>query len=110
MVLPLFGGKSLSPQCKVDCKGEKQQSSKEDDADHGCRSYQLTSRPPETMTLASDLMGRMVLDTESPSRLRTARNCFAKWASESPENAALEIMVAPLDARLKFLGKRSLLR
>ena len=51
-------------------------------------------------------MERMVLDTESPSRLRAARNCFAKWASESPDNAGLQIMVAAIDARLKVLGNK----
>jgi hypothetical protein len=60
----------------------------------------------ETVTLASDLMGRIVLDTESPSRLRAARDCFARWASQSPENAALQMMVAAIEARLKFLGKK----
>jgi hypothetical protein len=60
----------------------------------------------ETVTLASDLMGRMVLDTESPSRLRAARNRFATWASESPDNTALQNVVAAIDARLKFLGKK----
>jgi hypothetical protein len=50
-------------------------------------------------------MGRMVLDTESPSRLRAARNRFAEWASESPDNTALQNVVAAIDARLKFLGK-----
>jgi hypothetical protein len=60
----------------------------------------------ETVTLASDLMGRIVLDTKSPSRLRTARDCFARWASQSPDNAALQMMVAAIDARLRFLGKK----
>ena len=60
----------------------------------------------ETVTLASDLMGRMVLDTESPSRLRAARNRFAKWASESPDDNELQNVVAAIDARLKFLGKK----
>ena len=59
-----------------------------------------------TVTLASDLMGRMVLDTESPSRLRAARNHIAKWASESPDNTALQNVVAAIDGRLKFLGKK----
>jgi hypothetical protein len=58
------------------------------------------------VTLASDLMGRIILDTESPSRLRAARDCFARWASQSPDNAALQMMVAAIDARLRFLGKK----
>lgn len=57
------------------------------------------------MTLASGLMGRMVFDTESPARLRAARSRFAKWASESPDNTVLQIVVAAIGARLKFLGK-----
>ena len=57
------------------------------------------------MTLAIDLMGRMVFDTESPARLRAARSRFAKWASESPDDTALQIFVAAIDARLKVLGK-----
>jgi hypothetical protein len=61
----------------------------------------------ETVTLGSDLMGRMVLGTESPSRLRAARNRFATWASESPDNTALQNVVAAIDARLKFLGKKA---
>lgn len=51
-------------------------------------------------------MGRMVLDTNSPSRLVAARGCFAKWASECPDNAAFHNAVAAIDARLKILGKR----
>ena len=57
------------------------------------------------MTLAIGLMGRMVFETESPARLRAARSRFAKWASESPDDTALQIVVEAIDARLKFLGK-----
>jgi hypothetical protein len=58
----------------------------------------------KTVTLASDLMGRMVLDTESPSRLRAARSRFAKWALDSPDNTALQNVLAAIDARLTAGG------
>jgi hypothetical protein len=58
------------------------------------------------MRLVIDLMERMVLDTESPSRLRAARAYFAKWSSEWPEHTAFRDVVAALDARLKRLGKK----
>jgi hypothetical protein len=57
------------------------------------------------MRLVSKLMERMVLDTESPSRLRAARAYFAKWSSEWPHDRGLRDVVAALDARLKRLGK-----
>jgi hypothetical protein len=60
----------------------------------------------ETMRLVNELMERMVLDTDSPSRLRTARAYFAKWSSEWPHDAALQNVVAALDARLKRLGRK----
>jgi hypothetical protein len=58
------------------------------------------------MRLVNELMERMVLDTESPSRLRTVRAYFAKWSSEWPHDAALRNVVAAFDARLKRLGKK----
>jgi hypothetical protein len=60
----------------------------------------------EIMRLVSDLMERMVLDTESPSRLRAARAYFSRWSSEWPEHAAFRNVVAALDERLKCLGKK----
>jgi hypothetical protein len=58
------------------------------------------------MKLVSNLMQRMVFDTESPARLRAARVYFAQWSSEWPRDSGLRRMVAALDARLKCLGKK----
>jgi hypothetical protein len=58
------------------------------------------------MTLATDLMRRMVLDAESPARLRAARSRFASWASECPDDTALQNVAAAIDVRLKLLGRK----
>lgn len=58
------------------------------------------------MRFGSDLLGRMVLHSNSPSRLRKARDCFAAWALEEPNNTALPTCVVEIDARLKILGKK----
>jgi hypothetical protein len=58
------------------------------------------------LKLTNELLGRMVLGSNSPCRLRKARDCFATWASEGPQNSGLQVLLTESDGRLKVLGKK----
>jgi hypothetical protein len=59
------------------------------------------------LKLTSGSLGRMVPDVKSPSRLRKARNCFPKWASEEPQHSISDVARGNRRATQAFSIKKS---
>lgn len=60
----------------------------------------------DILKLTSGLLGRMILESDSPFRLWKARDRFVAWASEEPQNSVPQMLLAQIEAQLKVVGKK----